>query len=64
MKTEIIARHLSEVEVFRGEIIAADHPLHVSCERAAALRSDPYLDGPDAICQWVGYADDKIAGFN
>ena len=64
MKTEIIARRLSELETFRGESIAPDHPLYVSRERGEALRSNPYLDDTDAICQWVGYADGKIAGFN
>lgn len=64
MKTEVIARHLSELEIFRGERIPVDHPLHVSRERGESLRANPYLDGPDAICQWVGYADEKVAGFN
>lgn len=64
MKTEIIARRLSELETFRGESIAPDHPLYASRERGEALRSNPYLDDTDAICQWVGYADGKIAGFN
>ena len=64
MKTEIVARRLSELETFRGERVAADHPLSVSRERMEALRSNPYLDEKDAICQWVGYADEKVAGFN
>ena len=64
MKTEVIARRLSELETFRSENIVEDHPLHVSRERMDALRSNPYLEELDAICQWVGYADEKVAGFN
>ena len=64
MTSEIYPRRLSELDSFRGERIAEGHFLHVSQERRKALLANPYLDVDDAICEWVGYADGKPAGFN
>ena len=64
MTSEIFPRRLSELDAFRGEQITEGHFLHVSPERRKALLSNPYLDENDAICEWVGYADGKPAGFN
>lgn len=64
MTSEIFPRRLSELDAFRGEQIAEGHFLHVSQERRQALLANPYLDEEDAICEWVGYADGKPAGFN
>ena len=64
MTSEIYPRRLSELDLFRGERIAEGHFLHVSPERRKALLANPYLDEDDAICELVGYADGKPAGFN
>lgn len=64
MKSEIFPRRLSEMDVFRGEAIGPGHFLYVSPERQDALRQNPYLEDENTICEWVGYADGKPAGFN
>ena len=64
MKSETFPRRLSEMDEFRGEKISAEHFLYVSPERQNAFRRNPYLEDEDTICEWVGYADGKPAGFN
>ena len=64
MKSEIFQRRLSEFDVFRDERITEGHFLYVSPERRNAFICNPYLQEDDAICEWVGFADGKPAGFN
>ena len=64
MKSEIVPRRLTELEWFRGDVIREGDFLHVSEPRRKALLANPYLESRDAICQWVGFADGRPAGFN
>ena len=64
MTSEIFPRRLSEIDEYRGEKIAEGHFLYISPERRNALLHNPYLEGSNEICEWVGYADGKCAGFN
>ena len=64
MKSEIVSRRLDELDSFNGEEIGLGHFLYVSPERRTAFLANPYLESPNDICEWVGYADGKPAGFN
>ncbi len=64
MKSEIHQRTLAELDSFRGNEIKEGDFLFVSKERRKALLENPYLDKKDSICEWVGFADGKPAGFN
>ena len=64
MKSEIVARRLDELDCFLGRLIKKGDFLYVSDNRRKALLENPYLSNSKSICEWVGYADDKPAGFN
>ena len=64
MKEEVVARSLSELDSFRGEAISPENFLAVSEVRRQALLQNPFRTETDTICQWVGFADGKPAGFN
>lgn len=64
MKSSILSRKLSELDRFEGQRIEEGDYLYVSKSRRAALLNNPYLESGESICQWVGFADGKPAGFN
>ena len=64
MRSEIFSRRLDELDSFGGEEIGLGHFLYVSPERRKAFQDNPYLESQNDICEWVGYADGKPAGFN
>ena len=64
MKSEIVCRRLNELDSFLGAEIKEGDYLFVSKERRKALQQNPYLEDGNAICEWVGLADGKPAGFN
>lgn len=64
MKSEVLSRRLDELDFFHGEEIGPEHFLYVSPERRKAFLENPYLESPNDICEWVGFADGKAAGFN
>jgi len=64
MKTEILARKLSEIDFFNGQKVEEGHYLHISSEKRDAFLKNPFRNGEDLVCQWVGYVDDKPAGYN
>lgn len=55
---------LDEVDFFNGHSIKEGDFLYVPPARRAALLDNPYLESHDTVCQWVGFADGKPAGFN
>ena len=64
MKSEIVARRLNELDYFLGQSIKKGDFLYVSDNRRKALLENPYLLDSASICEWVGCADEKPAGFN
>lgn len=64
MKSLIVSRKLSELDCFDGRCISEGDILYVSKVRQVALLNNPYLESNESICQWVGFADGKPAGFN
>lgn len=64
MNEEVVARSLNEFDSFLGKAIAPGSFLAVSDVRRRALLQNPFREETDTICQWVGFADGKPAGFN
>lgn len=57
-------RTIKELRKYAGEDICEGHPLRMEPERERAFLFNPFDCGNETICQWVGYADNKVAGWN